>query len=128
MFSQELEDLIQATLEDGTLEDYEKAALVKRAQAEGVDLTELEIYINSILQKRQKELEKEKSEKMARIAKEKKEALLIRSIREEKTPLRLPNSNRPICVSSPSSLYPIFSFRSMPNKSEIASASEGNVR
>ena len=74
MFSQELEDLIQATLEDGTLEDYEKSALVKRAQAEGVDLTELEIYINSILQKRQKELEKEKSEKMARIAKEKKEA------------------------------------------------------
>lgn len=31
MFSQELENLIQATLEDGMLEDYEKAALVKRA-------------------------------------------------------------------------------------------------
>ena len=59
MFSPELENLIQATLEDGVLEDYEKAALVKRAQAEGVDLAELEIYINSILQRRQKELEKE---------------------------------------------------------------------
>ena len=51
MFSKELENLIQATLEDGILEDYEKAALVKRAEAEGVDLAELEIYINSILQR-----------------------------------------------------------------------------
>lgn len=60
MFSPELENLIQATLEDGMLEDYEKAALVKRAQAEGADLTELEIYINSILQKRKREADKEK--------------------------------------------------------------------
>jgi len=56
MFSKELENLIQATLEDGILEDYEKAALQKRAQTEGVDLTELEIYINSIMQKRKREL------------------------------------------------------------------------
>lgn len=61
MFSKELENLIQATLEDGVLEEYEKAALVKRAQAEGVDLTEMEIYINSILQKRKREL-KEKND------------------------------------------------------------------
>ena len=54
MFSKELENLIQATLEDGILEPYEKEALVKRAKAEGVDLTELEIYINSILQKKEK--------------------------------------------------------------------------
>ena len=46
MFSPELENLIQATLEDGILEDKEKAALIKRAQAEGVDIAELEIYIN----------------------------------------------------------------------------------
>ena len=59
VFSPELEQLIQATLEDGVLEDYEKAALVKRAIAEGVDIAELEIYINSILQKRQKEAKKE---------------------------------------------------------------------
>ena len=52
MFSKELEALIEATLADGVLEDNEKAALVKRAQAEGVDLGELEIYINSIMQKR----------------------------------------------------------------------------
>lgn len=56
MFSKELENLIQATLEDGLLEDNEKAALIKRAQKEGVDLDELEIYINSLLQRRQREL------------------------------------------------------------------------
>jgi hypothetical protein len=33
MFSQELANLILATLEDGVLEDYEKAAHVKRAQS-----------------------------------------------------------------------------------------------
>lgn len=78
MFSPELERLIEATLEDGILEDHEKAALVRRAQAEGVDILELEIYINSILQKRQreeqnaaknraKEREKEKQAKFGRV-------------------------------------------------------------
>lgn len=75
MFSNELENLIQATLEDGVLEDYEKAALVRRAQAEGVDLAELEIYINSILQRRQKEMENEKKAKFEKHAQEKREAL-----------------------------------------------------
>lgn len=75
MFSKELENLIQATLEDGVLEEYEKAALVKRAQNEGVDLTELEIYIQSILQRRKKELAKEEDAKQAEIDKKKQEAL-----------------------------------------------------
>ena len=75
MFSKELENLIQATLEDGVLEEYEKAALVKRAQKEGVDLTELEIYIQSILQRRKKELAKEEDAKQAEIDKKKQEAL-----------------------------------------------------
>lgn len=65
MFSQELENLIQATLEDGVLEQYEKEALVKRAQAEGVDLTELEIYIQSILQRRQRELNEKKNAELS---------------------------------------------------------------
>ena len=52
MFSKELEALVEATLADGILEDNEKAALIKRAEKEGVDLDELEIYINSIMQKR----------------------------------------------------------------------------
>ena len=74
MFSKELESLIQATLEDGILEDYEKAALVKRAEAEGVDLAELEIYINSILQRRKRELAKEQDAKQEIIDQKKKEA------------------------------------------------------
>lgn len=73
MFSKELENLIQATLEDGILEDYEKAALQKRAQAEGVDLTELEIYINSILQKRQRELAQQENAKQEELDRKKKE-------------------------------------------------------
>lgn len=73
MFSKELENLIQATLEDGVLEDYEKAALVKRATAEGVDLTELEIYINSILQKRKKEHDLAEDAKQEKIDQKKKE-------------------------------------------------------
>ncbi len=75
MFSKELENLIQATLEDGVLEEYEKAALVKRAQNEGVDLTELEIYIQSILQRRKRELAKEEDAKQEEIDKKKQEAL-----------------------------------------------------
>ncbi len=74
MFSKELESLIQATLEDGVLEDYEKAALVKRATAEGVDLAELEIYINSIMQKRKKEHDKVENAKQDEIDQKKREA------------------------------------------------------
>lgn len=74
MFSKELENLIQATLEDGVLEDYEKAALVKRAQAEGVDIAELQIYINSILQKRQRELAQQENAKREEVDRKKKEA------------------------------------------------------
>ena len=75
MFSPELENLIQATLEDGILEVKEQAALIKRAQAEGVDIAELEIYINSILPKRKREADKEKNAKMEQIAQKKKKAL-----------------------------------------------------
>jgi len=44
MFSQELNNIILAPLEDNMLEDYKKASLVKRAHAECVDFTELDIY------------------------------------------------------------------------------------
>lgn len=74
MFSKELESLIQATLEDGKLEDFEKAALAKRAQAEGVDLAELEIYINSLLQRRARELNQKREEELNILNKQKKEA------------------------------------------------------
>lgn len=75
MFSKELEDLIQATLEDGILEENEKAALVKRAQREGVDLGELEIHINSLLQRRQRELNEKKNRQEEEFEKEKAKAI-----------------------------------------------------
>ena len=65
MFSKEMEALIEATLADGVLTDQEKTALINRAEKEGVDLNELEIYIQSILQKRQQELEKKSREALA---------------------------------------------------------------
>ena len=74
MFSKEMEALIQATLEDGRLEENEKSALVKRAQKEGIDLDELEIYINSLQQKRQRELKEKNDELDEKLEKEKKEA------------------------------------------------------
>lgn len=55
MFSKELEDLIEITLADGVLTDQEKAVLVKHAEKEGVDVDELDIYIQSLLQKRDQE-------------------------------------------------------------------------
>ena len=74
MFSKELESLIQATLEDGVMEEHEKAAIVRRAQNEGVDLAELDIYINSLLQKRARELEYEKIAALQQAEKAKKES------------------------------------------------------
>jgi len=65
MFSERMEALIKATLADGVLTDQEKKALVSRAEKEGVDLNELEIYIQSILQERQQELEKKSREARA---------------------------------------------------------------
>ena len=56
MFSERLEKLIQSCLQDGILTDQEKTAIIKRAKAEGEDIDEIEIYIDSLLQKRQKEL------------------------------------------------------------------------
>ena len=47
-----MEELINATLEDGVITDQEKAVLIKRAQKEGIDVDELDVYIQSLLQKR----------------------------------------------------------------------------
>jgi hypothetical protein len=58
MFSERLENLIKATLQDGVLTEQEKATLIKRAEAEGEDIVEVDIYIQSLLQARQQELDK----------------------------------------------------------------------
>ena len=55
MFSEELEKLIQSSVEDGVITDLERKVLVKRAQKENVDLDELNVYIEGLLQKKQKE-------------------------------------------------------------------------
>ncbi len=75
MFSEKLERLIQASLQDGTLTDQEKAAIIKRAQAEGEDVDEVDIYIQSLLQKRQQELQKKKQQRDEQYEKEKKEKI-----------------------------------------------------
>lgn len=55
MFSERLERLIEAALQDGQLTEQEKAAIIKRAEAEGEDVNEVDIYIQSLQQKRQQE-------------------------------------------------------------------------
>lgn len=59
MFSERLERLIEAALEDGQLTQQEIDAIKKRAEAEGEDLNEVEIYIQSLMQKRQQKAQKE---------------------------------------------------------------------
>ena len=48
--------MVDATIQDGVLEEHEKQALLKRALLEGADIAEFDIYINSKLQKRAMEI------------------------------------------------------------------------
>ena len=87
MFSERLENLIKAALQDGVLTEQEKVAIIKRAGAEGEDINEVDIYIQSLVQKRQQELAKNKQEaETARIVAQKKEseARMASEIEEQK--------------------------------------------
>ena len=53
MFSERLEFLIHNAIEDGVITEKERDAIIRRAQAEGEDLDEVDIYIQSLLQKRE---------------------------------------------------------------------------
>ena len=75
MFSKEMEALIEATLQDGVLTDQEKAVLVKRAQKEGIDVDELDVYIQSLLQKRQQEQIEKRNQQEEELEKEKAKAI-----------------------------------------------------
>ena len=75
MFSKEMEALIEATLQDGELTDQEKAVLLKRAQKEGIDVDELDVYIQSLLQKRQQEQNEKKEAIFEKYEEEKKKAI-----------------------------------------------------
>lgn len=87
MFSERLENLIKAALQDGVLTEQEKASIIKRAQAEGEDIDEVDIYIQSLVQKKQQELAKEAQEaETARIVAQKKEreARMASELEEQK--------------------------------------------
>ena len=59
MFSERIENLITAALQDGVLTDKEEEILKRRVEKEGEDWDEVEMYIQSLLQKRQQEMNKE---------------------------------------------------------------------
>ncbi|MBR3011563.1 MAG: hypothetical protein IKH91_12290 [Prevotella sp.] len=82
-FSDRLKNLIDNALEDGQLTEQERNAIIRRAQAENEIIDEVDIYIQSLQQKRLKELKDEAQQKAekervasmkAREAKEKAEA------------------------------------------------------
>ena len=87
MFSERLENLIKAALQDGVLTEQEKASIIKRAQAEGEDIDEVDIYIQSLVQKKQQELAKEAQEaETARIVAQKieRETRMASELEEQK--------------------------------------------
>ena len=55
MFSEELKQLIDAAVTDGKVTEKEMKVIARRAKAEGVDMDELEIYIDSCIQKKSME-------------------------------------------------------------------------
>ena len=75
MFSERLENLIKAALQDGKLTEQEKASIIKRAKAEKEDIDEVMIYIDSLLQKRQMELKEKKEAEYSALEKKEKEAI-----------------------------------------------------
>lgn len=75
MYSEKLERLIQLSIEDGMIDETENSVLINCAKEEGVDIDELTLYVNSLLKKRQRELESEVTSKAQKYEKEKKEAI-----------------------------------------------------
>ena len=51
MYSQHLESLIQGVIADGIITEKERAVLHKRAEAEGVDIDELDVYVDGLVSK-----------------------------------------------------------------------------
>lgn len=58
MFSDELEMLIEAAIADGVITEKERAVLIKRAEAEGVDIEEFNLVLESKLDQYKKNLTK----------------------------------------------------------------------
>ncbi len=46
MYSKELEELIEVTLADGVVTDKERSVILKRAESEGIDTDEMNVYLD----------------------------------------------------------------------------------
>lgn len=55
MYSKDLEQLIDAALADGIITDKERAVIKKRAEKEGIDLDEIDVYLDGRLAQLQSE-------------------------------------------------------------------------
>ena len=51
MYSEQLDNLIQSIIADGQITEKERAVLHKRAEAEGVDVDEVDVYVDGLLNK-----------------------------------------------------------------------------
>lgn len=51
MYSQQLETLIQGIIADGEITERERRVLHKRAEAEGIDLDEIDVYVDGLIDK-----------------------------------------------------------------------------
>lgn len=49
MYSEQLESLIQSIIADGIITDKERAVLHKKAEAEGVDVDEIDVYVEGLV-------------------------------------------------------------------------------
>ena len=51
MYSQQLETLIQGIIADGEITERERRVLHKRAEAEGIDIDEIDVYVDGLIDK-----------------------------------------------------------------------------
>ena len=51
MYSQQLETLIQSIIADGEISEKERKVLHNRAEAEGIDIDEIDVYVDGLINK-----------------------------------------------------------------------------
>ena len=54
MYSEQLETLIQSIIADGFITDKERAVLHKKAEAEGIDIDEVDVYVDGLIVNKEK--------------------------------------------------------------------------
>lgn len=75
MYSKKLEEMISMALVDGAMDESDRQVINKVAVAEGVDLDELQWYINSLAKKQRNEHAKSVAEESAKYERETREAI-----------------------------------------------------